>query len=217
MPKTKQPTSQRMGRGANDEYYLDYIKGSLTFPRNIFHAPKLKTAAALAAALPDGAKVLDAGCGAGIVSAGMAPRLALTGVDIEEDSIAYCKKARQGEFVCAPLEKLPFESNSFDLILFTNAIEHLENPHPALQELTRVLKPGGTLFITTENCANLFWLILEQTWYRFFGGPCKPYMPEVHPQRYTPKLLQGHLVQHLKVKKMIKAMLGMELLVMATK
>lgn len=217
MPMTKEKPKQRMGRGANDEYYLDYIKGSLTFPRNIFHAPKLRTAKNLAAALPNGAQVLDAGCGAGIVSAGMAPRLKLTGVDIEEASIDYCKKNRPGEFICSPLESMPFPDDHFDLILFTNAIEHLEDPHPALQELTRVLKPGGTLFITTENCANIFWLILEQTWYRFFGGPCKPYKPEVHPQRYTPAMLRRHLVAHLKVKQLSQAMFGMELLVMATK
>ncbi len=217
MPIKTKPKTQRMGRGANDEYYLDYITGSLTFPRNIFHAPKLKTAARLAAALPDHANVLDAGCGAGIVSAGMAPRLNLTGVDIETESIGYCNKHRQGTFVCSPLETLPFEDNQFDLILFTNAIEHLENPHPALKELTRVLKPGGTMFVTTENCANLFWLVLEQTWYRFFGGPCKPYKPEVHPQRYTPKSLGKDLAAHLKIKQLTKAMLGMELMVTATK
>lgn len=216
MPETTDNT-QRMGRGANDEYYLDYIKGSLTFPRNIFHAPKLKTAARLAVALPAGAAVLDAGCGAGIVSAGMGPRVKLTGVDIEAESINYCQNCREGEFICSPLETLPFSDNHFDLILFTNAIEHLADTHPVLKELTRVLKPGGKIFITTENCANIFWLFLEQTWYRFFGGPCKPYMPEVHPQRFTPKSLRRDIEQHLKIEKLIRAMLGMELMVIATK
>jgi ubiquinone/menaquinone biosynthesis C-methylase UbiE len=196
---------------------LDYNAESLVFPRNIFHAPKLRTAASLAAALPDHARVLDAGCSTGYVSQGLAPRLLLIGVDIEDEAVAFCRSRRQGEFIQARLETLPFPDNHFPLILFTNTIEHLEDPHPALAELARVLQPQGRILITTENCANLFWLLLEQTWYRVFGGPCKPYLHEVHPQRYTPTLLREHLSAHFQIERMTKAVLGMELLVVAGK
>jgi SAM-dependent methyltransferase len=211
----QQPT--RLGRGAEGEYYLQYNAESMTFPRNVFHQPKLKAVKQLAAALPDGARVLDAGCSTGYVSSGLYPRLKLTGVDIEKEAVAFCRARRQGEFIEADLSKLPFSGQAFDLILFTNTIEHLEDPHPILNELTRVLKPGGKMLITTENCANVFWLILEQTWYRVFGGPCKPYMHEVHPQRYTPKLLRRHVDAHLPVVSLQRAMLGMELVLIAEK
>lgn len=208
---------KRLGRGEKDEYYLDYNAKSLTFPRNIFHAPKLKIAARLAAGLPAGARVLDAGCGAGYVSNGLAPRLELTGVDIEAEAVAFCKKHCQGEYLQADLSKLSFAENTFDLIFFTNTIEHLEYPHPILAELARVLKPGGTLLVSTENCANIFWVFLEHTWYRCFGGPCKPYLREVHPQRYTPRCLTGQLEQYFHIKQLIKAVLGMELIAVVTK
>lgn len=202
---------------SGSEYYLEYNRTSLTFPRNIFHAPKLRTAAALASGLPDNSRVLDAGCGAGWVSDGLEPRLKLTGVDLEPEAIAFCQAHRRGTFLQARLEALPFPDGHFDLVLFTNTIEHLIDPYPALAELARVLKPGAQMFVTTENCANLFWLVLEQTWYRVFGGPCKPYRREVHPQRYTPALLRAHLSRGLKVVSLTQAVLGMELLALAEK
>lgn len=206
-----------MEKKTKGEYYMDYVSGGLTFPRNIFNAPKIKTAAFLAAQLPNGAQVLDAGCGAGYVSADLEPRLKLTGVDIEREAVEFCKKHRRGKFIQANLEDLPFEKNSFDLIIFTNTIEHLENPHLALSQLKQVLKPGGKLFVTTENYNNIFWLILEQTWFRFFGGPCKPYLRQVHPQRYTQQILHDHLSEHFKVENLSQAILGMELLAVAAK
>jgi ubiquinone/menaquinone biosynthesis C-methylase UbiE len=212
-----QNDQSRLGRGEKGEYYLDYNAKSLTFPRNVFHAPKLKKAVDLAAVLPDQAQVLDAGCGSGYVSDGLAPRLNLTGVDIEATAIAFCQEHRTGSFLEADLTKLPFSDNTFDLVFFTNTIEHLEDPHPVLCELARVLKPDGQLLVTTENCANIFWLILEHTWYRMFGGPCKPYMREVHPQRYTPRMLREHLSQHLKVDRIEQAVLGMELIAVVQK
>ncbi len=207
----------RLGRGAEGEYYMEYVSGGLTFPRNIFNAPKLKMAAYLASKLPDKAKVLDAGCGAGYVSDGLAGRLELTGIDIEKAAIDFCKKHRKGKFLVANLEKLPFRKDYFDLIIFTNTIEHLEDPGITLSELKRVLKPNGKLFVTTENCSNIFWLILEQTWYRVFGGPCKPFLHEVHPQRYTPSLLRKHLSDYFKIEKISTAILGMEFLAVVKK
>jgi len=207
----------RLGRGEKGQYYLEYNANSLTFPRNIFHAPKLKIAAALAAELPNGARVLDAGCGSGYVSQQLAPRLKVVGVDIEAEAVAFCQKHCAGEYLQADLSNLPFPDNTFALGFFTNTIEHLEDPHPILSELARVLKPGGKLLVTTENCANLFWIVLEHTWYRIWGGPCKPYLREVHPQRYTPRLLKEHLQQHFVLEQLNQAVLGMELIAIVKK
>jgi SAM-dependent methyltransferase len=54
------------------------------------------------------------------------------------------------------LTALPFEENSFDLVLFCEVLEHLTvDPLHAMQELKRVLKPGGRLVLTTPNAARL--------------------------------------------------------------
>jgi 2-polyprenyl-3-methyl-5-hydroxy-6-metoxy-1,4-benzoquinol methylase len=209
--------SPRLGRGANQEYYLEYNAQSLSFPRNIFHAPKFEWAKRLAESLPGRSRVLDAGCGAGLVSAPLTAEHQVTGVDIEDEAIAYCRKSYPGTYLIAPLQQLPFPDEHFDLIFFTNTIEHLAEPSPILGELQRVLALQGKMLVTTENCANLFWLFLEQTWYRFFGGPCKPYQKEVHPQRYTPQLLRDHLQPYFNIERMEERVLGMELVVIAKK
>ena len=50
---------------------------------------------------------------------------------------------------------LPYEDKSFDLVLITEVIEHLENHRAAIGELVRVLRPGGHLILTTPNIMRL--------------------------------------------------------------
>jgi SAM-dependent methyltransferase len=51
--------------------------------------------------------------------------------------------------------KLPFVDDSFDYVILNNVIEHLHNPVKLLQEIRRVLVPGGLLAVLTPNQANL--------------------------------------------------------------
>ncbi|VAX26913.1 Glutamate synthase [NADPH] large chain [hydrothermal vent metagenome] len=48
----------------------------------------------------------------------------------------------------AVLDRLPFENASFDAVLCTQVLEHLEWPRETLREFNRILKPGGRLFLT---------------------------------------------------------------------
>jgi ubiquinone/menaquinone biosynthesis C-methylase UbiE len=50
---------------------------------------------------------------------------------------------------------LPFANGSFDLIVSCETIEHLPDVHAAIREMHRVTRPGGKLFLTTPNYANL--------------------------------------------------------------
>lgn len=52
-------------------------------------------------------------------------------------------------------ENLPFAKESFDLVTCTEVIEHLEHYRSTLRDIHRVLKPGGTLVLTTPNILNL--------------------------------------------------------------
>jgi len=53
-------------------------------------------------------------------------------------------------------EPLPFSDESFDVVWFSEVIEHLRRPDAATAELKRVLRPGGRLFVTTPN--KQFWV-----------------------------------------------------------
>ncbi len=74
------------------------------------------------------------------------------------------------------VEKLPFSTESFDLILFTEILEHLRiNPLDALSEVTRVLKKNGRLVISTPNISpqmRLACLVLD---YDYMGDPVKEF------------------------------------------
>jgi len=56
----------------------------------------------------------------------------------------------KGVDVVGDAHDLPFEGEKFDMILCTEVLEHLHTPHLAIAEMERVLKPGGTLILTTR-------------------------------------------------------------------
>lgn len=107
--------------------------------------------------------LLDAGCGDGRFLAAIA-RLPnrpahLVGCDISERiletaSEAVAQEGGTAEFVRANLEQLPFSDDSFDRVLSVQVIEHLLDPTAGIHELARVLKPGGTLVLSTDNSRN---------------------------------------------------------------
>jgi ubiquinone/menaquinone biosynthesis C-methylase UbiE len=107
---------------------------------------------------------LDAGCGHGRYLAALAavaqPPGRVAGTDISERilEIAGREAERAGveaELVRANLESLPFEDGSFDLVLCSQVVEHLLAPERGLAELARILRPGGTLIVSTDNERNL--------------------------------------------------------------
>lgn len=121
----------------------------------------------VAARLPlaDGARVLDAGCGPGWFWEAGAPvlpeQLALTLADISPgmvaEATARCRPLRRWHVdgVVADVQSLPFPDASFDAVLAMHMLYHVPDQALAIAELHRVLKPGGTLAVTTNGAGNL--------------------------------------------------------------
>ena len=109
---------------------------------------KLRIVRAYLEALPAGTRVLDAGCGEGILVEEYGGRLAIEGVD-ENYSSAH---VRQGSLLA-----LPYEDARFDRVLCLDVLEHLrfDGQVQALGELHRVLRPGGELLVSVPNLAHL--------------------------------------------------------------
>src|SRR5918993_707416 len=109
---------------------------------------KLKSVRAWLNALPSHARVLDAGCGEGILVEEYADRLAIQGIDASYSSA----RVRHGS-----LTALPFPDASFDRALCLDVLEHLayEEQPRALAELFRVLRPDGELLVSVPNLAHL--------------------------------------------------------------
>lgn len=103
--------------------------------------------AELAQRLPKGAKVLDAGCGAGVpVTRVLARRFDVTGVDLSEAQIALARQnVPEARFLCEDISQLDFPDGVFDAIVSYYAIIHIPRKihRPLLQNFWRMLRPGG--------------------------------------------------------------------------
>ena len=99
-------------------------------------------------ALPRESRVLDAGCGEGVLVDEYRDRIAIAGLDANYAS----ERVTQGS-----LTALPFPDASFDRALCLDVLEHLqfEEQPRALAELFRVLRPGGELLVSIPNLAHL--------------------------------------------------------------
>ena len=103
-----------------------------------------------------GKRVLDMGCGAAGKSLYYASLGAtfVTGVDIvahyEEEAYKLANElglADRFRFVCASAFDLPFDNESFDVIIMNDFVEHVSDPEGALNEAIRLLSPGGRIYI----------------------------------------------------------------------
>ena len=69
------------------------------------------------------------------------------GVDISTEAVSICNK-HGFNAVLGSVENLPFDDNSFDIILATDVLEHLDDEAVALEEISRVLKEDGIVLFT---------------------------------------------------------------------
>ncbi|MFH1280548.1 MAG: class I SAM-dependent methyltransferase [Candidatus Beckwithbacteria bacterium] len=96
-------------------------------------------------------KFLDIGCGDGVLLylISQKTKAQLFGIDSDSDSLKTAKSKVNAKFFQASAYKLPFKTQSFDIVIASEIIEHLKNPEKMLSEIKRVLKPKGLSLITT--------------------------------------------------------------------
>lgn len=105
--------------------------------------------------LPPLAAVLDLGCGAGTyvrLLAGLGHRA--VGLDYSLPSLARAVAADpgwKGRYVAGEAYALPFKDGTFNLVVSIGVLQALEHPERALDEMVRVLHPGGTLVVEALN------------------------------------------------------------------
>jgi len=108
-------------------------------------------------------KVLEIGCGAGLLSVALAQRgLRVHAIDSVEDMVEQARRhameSGTAELLSVNLGNvysLPFENGSFDLVIVIGVIPWLEEPELAIQEMVRVTKSAGYLLLTADNRARL--------------------------------------------------------------
>jgi len=97
-------------------------------------------------------RVLDVGCETGyLLSKLNLPPGLLHGVDVASGAINIAKnRVTRGNFCVANVRNIPYKSDTFDYLLCTEVLEHVEGD-AAVKECYRVLKPGGVAFFTVPN------------------------------------------------------------------
>ena len=134
--------------------------------------------ALLHSGLSPNARVLDVGCGYGDMLAETRSDVRI-GVDVNFSALRQAATRRSGAlFAMAAVEQLPFASNSFDGVICSEVLEHLEHPAVLAQEIVRVTKPNGVYCITVPNEGIT-------TFGRFILGK-RPAKSPAHKQQFTP-------------------------------
>jgi len=124
--------------------------------------------------LKEDSHLLEIGCGAGnlLVQASV-PGSVPIALDLSMQALNFVRSRLQelvtGKdaihgYACIQSigEHLPFADASFDCILLSEVVEHLEAPEFSIREASRVLRPGGRLLVTTPNYRS-FWPMMEWT------------------------------------------------------
>ncbi len=116
-----------------------------------------------------GKRVLEVACGRGGFATVLESRGAtVCGADFSATALRIARQKASHDnghssriaFSQADAHHLPFANGAFDIVISCETIEHLTDPFAALQEMARVCKPGGLLYLTTPNYLNLMGLYL---------------------------------------------------------
>lgn len=142
----------------------------------------------------EGRRILDVGCGLGLYVEQLrrfSPHV--YGVDVDEEKVGLAG-LRLPNIYTAPAEALPFEDESFDVILLNEVIEHVQDDRQSIRECYRCLAPGGHLVIYAPNRLYPF----ETHGFFFRGryyGPCN--LPLV--ANWVPDRVRRYFAPHVRI------------------
>jgi SAM-dependent methyltransferase len=191
------------GTATWDEWVKDYYREVETYdwvdvadnlrgPEALFHRNRARAVRKLVAKhVPIGARILDAGCGTGLNLRHLPP--GSIGLDINPRNVAAAAaRLPDHRVVLGDIEAMPFEDDEFDAVVCTEVLEHVPNARRSLDEIKRVLKPGGVL-IGSVPARSLIWR------FRFLSSTC-PHAEPFHNE-YLPaearQMLAGFAIEKL--------------------
>ncbi len=123
-------------------------------------------------------RVLDLGCGTGVVLSELAAWATPVGLDMSPLALAFCQKRGLGRLAIGDGTAMPFAPESFDAMIGLDVFEHIEDDAKAFAQAFRVLRPGGRLVLSVPAFA-------------FLWGPHDVALH--HFRRYTRREMRGRL------------------------
>jgi methionine biosynthesis protein MetW len=104
--------------------------------------------------IEDGSRVLDMGCGDGVIGGLLVDEhdCEVHGVDVSEYALENAREKGVETDTCnISREPLPYDDDEFDAVLLLCVLEHIPRPEFALEEASRVVRPGGDVYVSLPN------------------------------------------------------------------
>ena len=182
---TPSPTEEELDAA----YHRAYGSAGMKFRPLVERAVRLaasREADVLAAFAPaPHRRVLDVGCGRGVLLGALADR-GLSCVGVERSREAAIGLDPRVQLVVAPsLEAAGLSPASFGIITFRHSLEHLREPRDSLRTARRLLAPGGALIVEVPNRASVQARVLGRHWFHLD--------PPRHLHHFTPASLAAML------------------------
>jgi 2-polyprenyl-3-methyl-5-hydroxy-6-metoxy-1,4-benzoquinol methylase len=115
--------------------------------------------------LDGSAEFLDIGCATGLLLKKMERRgWQVKGVELCPSSVEYGKNIRKLDIFQGTMEEAMYSEGQFSVVHSSHLIEHLTDPSSYIQEVFRILKPGGLFVTTTPNANSLQAKLFGKSW-----------------------------------------------------
>ena len=177
------------------DYYSNH-RLKLRFPWRLYHGPILHALEGALGGTPAG-RVLNVGSGPFLELGHLRPsahRFTLCDIDaraMDEAQRLHGDRIERTDVVQGIA--LPYEDNSFDLVVSMDVIEHVPETHAWLRELLRVVRPGGHVFLTTPNYGSWSLTWLERTALEAIARAQGFSRRDIHPVKLDRRRLEGIL------------------------
>jgi 2-polyprenyl-6-hydroxyphenyl methylase/3-demethylubiquinone-9 3-methyltransferase len=188
----------------DDNNFLALLRTSVNPPRfDYFH----KILTEHLGLNPVGLRLLDVGCGGGLLSERFAAiGCVVTGVDRSLPTLAAAKEHAEKsglsiQYKEGSAENLPFEPQQFDIVCCCDVLEHVDDLDTVIEEISQVLKPGGVFFFDTINrtlLSKLLTIKVAQDWCltRFVPRDVHVWDKFIRPAELAANLEKHGLLQH---------------------
>lgn len=155
--------------GGRDAVFADYVGQApsrrAAARRRLFTLRRLKP----------GGRLLDIGCAAGFFLVEAKAHYQVRGVELSEYSSRFAREQFGLDVVTGTLHDAAFEAASFDLVTLWDVIEHVPDPAAVLEEVARLLAPGGRVVLTTGDIGSAYaqqrgvqWHLMTPPWHLYF-------------------------------------------------
>jgi len=157
---------------ANERQFRSYARPQIAFVRQ--YAPQ--------------GTLLDIGCGVGfLLDEARLQGYDVQGLELNAKAVAFCASKGLKVNNCS-LASCGLSDNTFEVVVMSHVLEHIHDFNSLLREVSRILKPGGTLMLSQPYHRGWLPVLLRRHWYGW--------VPDDHIWHFTPETLSPVLARH---------------------